>query len=307
MEKRDFASGGPAVSRLGFGCAPVMGRAGRWQSLDAMACAFAHGVTHFDIARSYGFGDAEKVLGTFIRGRRHEVTITTKFGVVPPQLKLWQRLARPVVRPLRKALIPIRHRVHAASGALLSQRRFDATYAAQCLETSLRELHTDYIDFYLVHEPALSELDGADDLRNFLEQRICQGQIRAWGVAHPGGGVLLPPADWWGAVVQLEASPNAWRAPWLQNDTRFRFITRPMGGRSHDRTIAGSVLLRLGEQLEINALQSCFALASWQAGERGAVVTSMFTRKHIHQNVQAVDHYLNNRQLIDDALNTLGQ
>ena len=73
MKTVPFAASGLGVSRLGFGCAPVMGKVGRRQALDAMACAFELGVTHFDIARSYGFGDAEAVLGEFVRGRRIDI------------------------------------------------------------------------------------------------------------------------------------------------------------------------------------------------------------------------------------------
>jgi aryl-alcohol dehydrogenase-like predicted oxidoreductase len=47
--------------------------------------AFALGITHFDVARAYGFGRAEGILGKFLRGRRDQVTVATKLGLQPPR------------------------------------------------------------------------------------------------------------------------------------------------------------------------------------------------------------------------------
>src|SRR5580704_5522793 len=51
------------TSVLGFGCGSVMGRVGRSASLRAMDAAWESGITLFDTARSYGFGEAEAVGG----------------------------------------------------------------------------------------------------------------------------------------------------------------------------------------------------------------------------------------------------
>ena len=98
-------------------------RAAAQQETAAQRHAFDHGITHFDVAQSYGFGDAEKVLGQFMRGQRDKLTVTSKFGIVAPQLKTWQRIARPIVRPLRSVLAPLRRQVRAASGLWLRQSR----------------------------------------------------------------------------------------------------------------------------------------------------------------------------------------
>ncbi|MFX6040902.1 aldo/keto reductase, partial [Acinetobacter baumannii] len=59
--------------RLGFGCAPMLGRVGRKDSLRALAIAYDNGIRHFDVARSYGFGEAEALLGEFLAGKRQHV------------------------------------------------------------------------------------------------------------------------------------------------------------------------------------------------------------------------------------------
>lgn len=45
--------------------------------------ALDRGITHFDTAESYADGRAEEVLGRALRGRRSEVTLTTRFNVGP--------------------------------------------------------------------------------------------------------------------------------------------------------------------------------------------------------------------------------
>ena len=58
-----------------------MGRVGRKKSLYAMEQAYESGVTYYDTARSYGYGEAEKILGYFSKDKRDKIIITTKFGI----------------------------------------------------------------------------------------------------------------------------------------------------------------------------------------------------------------------------------
>ena len=73
-----MADGEIRASVLGFGCGSVMGRVGREESLRAMNVAWDAGITLFDTARSYGFGEAEAVLGEFLSGKREQAVIATK-------------------------------------------------------------------------------------------------------------------------------------------------------------------------------------------------------------------------------------
>src|SRR5260370_39566152 len=62
MEYVRLAPGLPPSSRLGFGCGSVMGRIGRAASLRAIAAALDAGITHFHVARLYGYREAEALL-----------------------------------------------------------------------------------------------------------------------------------------------------------------------------------------------------------------------------------------------------
>src|SRR3954466_15030358 len=65
------------TSALGYGCSQLMARLGRAESTRLLEAAFDAGISHFDTARSYGYGEAESALGDFIRGRREQVTVAT--------------------------------------------------------------------------------------------------------------------------------------------------------------------------------------------------------------------------------------
>src|SRR5471032_2127488 len=69
------------VSRLGFGTASLHHLVRSKERRALMAAALDAGFTHFDTARMYGEGLAERSLGDFMAGGlRQRVTLATKFG-----------------------------------------------------------------------------------------------------------------------------------------------------------------------------------------------------------------------------------
>ena len=78
---------------LGFGCGSVLGRVGHSASLRAMNIAWDQGITLFDTARNYGFGGAEALLGEFLRGKRAQAIVATKFGINPQKQNALKRAA----------------------------------------------------------------------------------------------------------------------------------------------------------------------------------------------------------------------
>jgi D-threo-aldose 1-dehydrogenase len=66
-------------------------------------------------------------------------------------------------------------------GARLVKRGvFSADEARTSLETSLRELRTDYVDIFLLHDCALE--DCSAELLEFLRDAVSAGKVRAFGV-----------------------------------------------------------------------------------------------------------------------------
>ena len=65
------------TARLGFGCSGLMARLDRAQSEALLVAAYEAGIRWFDVARSYGYGEAEGVVGRFLaRLVLHEVELT---------------------------------------------------------------------------------------------------------------------------------------------------------------------------------------------------------------------------------------
>ena len=173
---------GIETSPLGFGCAGLFRvptkRERRW----LLETAYGDGIRHFDVARMYGLGAAERELGTFARGRREGIVIATKFGIEPGSLAGPLALIQGPVRRLIGAFPSLRESVRTRTARLYEPRRYDATSARASLETSLRELGIDQVDLLLLHEPSPGDVQ-TEDVAAYLEEARHAGNIRAWGIA----------------------------------------------------------------------------------------------------------------------------
>jgi aryl-alcohol dehydrogenase-like predicted oxidoreductase len=172
----------PASSRLGFGCGSVMGRVSRVESERAIAAALDHGITHFDVARAYGYGEAEALLGRALRARRDKVVIASKFGLSPPRASGALRHLKPFAQGLVAAVPGLRPILRRAVGAnARAADRFSVAAAQASLDQSLAALATDYLDILFLHDCAADDLTG--ELGEFLDAQIAAGNIRAYGAA----------------------------------------------------------------------------------------------------------------------------
>jgi aryl-alcohol dehydrogenase-like predicted oxidoreductase len=170
------------TSVLGFGCGSVLGRVGRGPSLRAMHTAWDAGITLFDTARSYGYGDAEQVLGEFLRGKRDRAIVATKFGIPPQNPGRLKRAAVPIARALMNLKIPGVRSLARRGGTDRSQfGNFTVEGLRASLETSLRQLRTDYVDILFLHEASSSTLC-QQDLMAELDALILAGKVRRAGL-----------------------------------------------------------------------------------------------------------------------------
>lgn len=83
MQQRKLGQHGLSVSSIGYGAMGTAfgyGPSDDTQSLKAIQTAFDLGVTHFDTAELYGWGEGEKLLGAAVKPFRDQITIATKFG-----------------------------------------------------------------------------------------------------------------------------------------------------------------------------------------------------------------------------------
>ncbi len=85
MEKRELGRSGLQVSALGLGCmgmSEFYGRGDDEASIATIHRALELGVTFLDTADMYGPFTNEKLVGRALRGRRDQVVLATKFGIV---------------------------------------------------------------------------------------------------------------------------------------------------------------------------------------------------------------------------------
>src|SRR5918995_2825097 len=85
LATRKLGTEGLEVSAQGLGCMGMSWAYGAADETEAVATihrAFDLGVTFLDTADAYGVGANEELVGRAIAGRRDEVVLATKFGIV---------------------------------------------------------------------------------------------------------------------------------------------------------------------------------------------------------------------------------
>jgi aryl-alcohol dehydrogenase-like predicted oxidoreductase len=152
MQTRQVAN--MTVSAIGLGCmgmSEFYGAIDEAQSLATLEAACAAGVTLFDSADSYGIGHNEELLGRFLKGKRSQVRVATKFGLV------------------RRA------------GSYARRVDNSPAYIRQACEASLRRLGIDCIDLYYIHRLNLEQTPLEDSL-GALARLVEQGKVRHIGL-----------------------------------------------------------------------------------------------------------------------------
>jgi D-threo-aldose 1-dehydrogenase len=282
MDEMDYltlAPGLPASSRLGFGCGGVMGRIGRAQSLRAIAAALDGGITHFDVARLYGYGEAESLVGEALKGHREKVVIASKFGLSAPRAAGALRALKPIAQKLAATLPGARGMLRSFVGAAAqAPGRFSVAAAQAALNQSLAALQTDYLDIWFLHDCAPDDL--TSELKDFLEAQVVSGKIRAYGVASDIATVAAMHATNGDALIyqfpNSLADRNAERLP----AGKRRFIC-------HSPFARGA---RGATQLASDADAYPMLLAHALAAPNVAVVLcSMLDEAHLRANLTAVE------------------
>lgn len=287
------------TSQLGFGCASVMGKKGRSESLFALNHAYELGISHFDIARSYGFGQAESLLGEFIQDKRDSVTVTSKFGVIPPSLGWKKKILIPVARSIYERIPSLKKNITKKSGEVLAKKNFDLNYAKECIDKSLKDLGTDYIDFYLLHEPDVDSLTNKDELFHFLETIKEEGKIRSFGAAiHQAKDINFFSS--FGDCIQYEGNINTFNSYMnvnLKNNFSNQFITRPFIGGNINLVNSLVTLFNQKYDLSISVVDFSIALSLSMASAESTLINAMFSKEHIEENISSFNKITNDSSL----------
>ncbi len=125
-------------------------------------------------------------MGNFLKRHNGRVTVTTKYGILPPVMRPWHvRVIRkamgPVLRTLRRVPAVANRLSRTASAINVSSKAaFSAAEAKLSLARSLAELQLEMADMFLMHEPGI--LDLGDDLLEFLRECVASKRIGAFGI-----------------------------------------------------------------------------------------------------------------------------
>ena len=182
MHYVELGSSGLRSSVLGFGCAGVMGRVGRKDSLRALGAAYDAGVNFFDTARSYGYGESEALLGEFLAGRRNRAIISTKFGILAVPQQPWKQALKPLARTVFSIFPSAQRAAKAQIASQFQSNQFSVKILRNSLDESLRKLRTDYVDLLFMHSPTAAVM-AQDDLFCEMENLVRAGKVRVAGIS----------------------------------------------------------------------------------------------------------------------------
>lgn len=179
MEQRKL--GDLTCSAIGFGCmglSQAYGPADDDESVATIRHALDAGVTLLDTAMSYGAGHNERLVGRAIAGRRDEVVVATKFGIV-----------------------------RGDDGVKLDGR---PGMVREYCDASLRRLGVDVIDLYYLHrvdpEVPVAETVGA------MAGLVAAGKVRHLGLSEVSPPQLAEAS----AVHPIAAVEFEWSLSWRE-------------------------------------------------------------------------------------------
>ena len=293
MRKLTLGKTGLEMSVLGFGCAKLTAQP-RDEAIGVLEPALTNGITHFDVARLYGLGWAEKILGEFLKGKRDRVTVTTKFGLKPPGGWVKHRRLVYAAKKVLKVFPPIVKLMQKRAAQGVQGGKFTPEDAAQSLETSLRELGTDHVDMLLLHEAELIDAT-SEPLIRYLEAQIAKGTVRCVGIGSdfaklPTDLAKLPAIY---QVVQFNHNAHMRNMARLADRQARGLITHtifgpamPLVNAVRERsTVAQEWSGKIGVDLsDTKVLNSLLLHYSLQANPEGVVLFSSIKAAHVEGN-----------------------
>lgn len=186
MQRITLGRTGIETSAIGFGCASLGSRVDAQAGLRALAAAADQGVEWFDVAPPYGRGQAEAILGRFLRDRPG-LRVCTKAGLAPPRNAqgLKGRLMGAVMPAARQvvALVPGLRGAIRKSGAQANRKLpLTGSLVRRSIDESLSRLGVERIDLYGLHKATPEEI-ADEDLLRALEDILAAGKARAISVS----------------------------------------------------------------------------------------------------------------------------
>ena len=160
MKKRKLGYTDLDLTTVGLGTWAIGGGSWEWgwgpqddaESIAALRRGIEMGLNWIDTAAAYGLGRSEEVVGKAVKGRRDQVVVATKCGLV------WEE-----------------------GSPNITQRLKADSVRAEC-EASLRRLDIDVIDLYQIHWPIPDE--DIEEAWGTIADLVKEGKVRFAGVSN---------------------------------------------------------------------------------------------------------------------------
>jgi D-threo-aldose 1-dehydrogenase len=219
MRSVHYDRSGLTTSRLALGLSRLHHIPSSNERQSLLAYAVEMGFRHFDTARWYGEGLAEKELGRFLRGRRDGLIVATKFGL--PSDSLIEALL-PIAQPLRAAR-------KLARQIGLNPRMPPPLTAAlfrQNIERSLHVLRVDVIDILFLHQPTLARMPEPTELLAEVARQKARGTIRFIGLSGRCASVLEVAVQYEALAEVVQVPEEQWQEQTYVPDLTFGSMRR---------------------------------------------------------------------------------
>jgi aryl-alcohol dehydrogenase-like predicted oxidoreductase len=145
-----LGTSGLKISRLCLGTMMFGDQTDAAEAASILTAAADHQVNFIDTADVYTRGASETMLGSLLKGRRHQFVLASKLG---------NKLSD----------VP-------------NEAGYSRTWMLRAVEASLKRLQTDYLDVYYMHRDNPG-LDLEEPIR-VMGELMAQGKIRAWGLSN---------------------------------------------------------------------------------------------------------------------------
>ena len=302
ITQRAVGGQGLTASAQGLGCmgmSEFYGPTDEAESIATIHRALELGVNFLDTADVYGIGANEELVGRAIAGRRDDVVLATKFGIV-----------RDPENPMRRGI----------NGR--------PEYVRACCNDSLKRLGVDHVDLYYQHR--VDREVPIEDTVGAMAELIAEGKVRYLGLSEAGAATIrrahaVHPisalqSEWslWSRDLEPEVLPTARElgiaivacsplgrgfltgeitSPDDFGPTDFRRFQPRFQGENFDRNLGlVAEVARMAEARGVSAAQMALAWVHAQ-GDDVFPIPGTKRRKWLEQNVSAVEVELSSEEI----------
>lgn len=290
METRLLGRTGERLSAIGFGCMGLVGWYGTRDDAEARATlleAVDRGMNHLDTAASYQGGENEKFVGALVRDRRSPVFLATKYGITRTPEGVLKIDNRP--ESLRAACDASLQRLGIERIDLFYLHRIDASVPIEESVGTLKEL----IGAGKIRYIGLSEC-GVQTLRRACAVHpvaAVQSEYSLWS-RQPENGILAACRELGVGFVAYSPLGRGFLAGNFRTlgdlppDDHRRHVPRFQEGSVEHNAAIADLISEFARRKHCTAAQLALA---WVLAQGVFVIPGMKTRKHLTENLGALD------------------